>query len=414
MDHPPQKEYETETVEYPWIHNSPNSRQQKRSLKSSPTATTDKLSRLIAEQDPQTPFLAVDLDVIAANYKSLRTNLPKAEVFYAVKANPEPEVVRLLVGLGSSFDVASRAEIEGALEAGAQPRQISFGNTIKKERDIAFAYERGVRLFAFDSEEELQKIARSAPGAKVFCRILTSNEGAEWPLSRKFGCEINMAHDLLVKAQELGLEPHGVSFHVGSQQTRLDQWDMPLQEASELFASLKEAGVTLSMVNIGGGLPAHYQNDIEPVEAYAVAIENAMTKSFGDAQPQMIIEPGRSLVGDSGTIETEVVLISKKSYTDEVRWVYLDIGKFGGLAETHDEAIKYRLEVIGREGPTGPVILAGPSCDSVDILYEKYQYQLPLSMKVGDRIRIHATGAYTSSYSSVGFNGFAPLPTYCI
>ncbi|MCE9643695.1 type III PLP-dependent enzyme [Candidatus Parcubacteria bacterium] len=414
MDHPPQKEYETEVVEYPWIPSTTKNRQQKKSLKSSPIAAPDKLSRLIAEQNPQTPFLAVDLDVIAANYRSLRTNLPKAEVFYAVKANPEPEVVRLLVGLGSSFDVASPAEIELVLGAGAEANQVSYGNTIKKERDIAFAYEQGVRLFAFDSEEELLKIARVAPRSKVFCRILTSNEGAEWPLSRKFGCEISMARDLLIKAQELGLEPHGVSFHVGSQQTRLDQWDTPLREASELFTSLKEAGITLSMVNIGGGLPAHYQNDIEPVEAYAAAISDAMTKSFRTEQPQMIIEPGRSLVGDSGTIETEIVLISKKSYTDDVRWVYLDIGKFGGLAETHDEAIKYRIEVIGRSGPTAPVILAGPSCDSVDILYEKFQYQLPLSMRVGDRIRIHATGAYTSSYSSVGFNGFAPLPTYCI
>ena len=139
-----------------------------------------------------------------------------------------------------------------------------------------------------------------------------------------------------------------------------------------------------------------------------------MTEHFGENLPRIIIEPGRSLVGDSGVIEAEVVLVSKKSHGDDVRWVYLDIGKFSGLAETHDEAIKYRIEVVGRKGATGPVILAGPSCDSVDILYEKFQYRLPLSLQVGDRIRIHATGAYTSSYSSVGFNGFAPLKTYCI
>jgi ornithine decarboxylase len=119
-------------------------------------------------------------------------------------------------------------------------------------------------------------------------------------------------------------------------------------------------------------------------------------------------------VGDSGILEAEVVLISKKSYKDNDRWVYLDIGKFGGLAETHDEAIKYRIEAVGKKGSTAPVILAGPSCDSVDILYEKYKYQLPLSLKVGDRLRFHATGAYTTSYSSVGFNGFSPLKTYCI
>lgn len=404
----------TSVAEDPWPRSLPRNYSLKRSSRSPSIVGADKVARFIIEKKPQTPFLVVDLDIIAENYRSLRTSLPQAEIFYAIKANPAPEIARLLVELGSSFDVASPAEIELVLAAGARPDQISFGNTIKKERDIAFAYEKGVRLFAFDSEEELLKIARAAPHSKVFCRILTSNEGADWPLSRKFGCEIHMAQDLLIQAETLGLEPHGVSFHVGSQQTRLDQWDTPLRQAAELFAALKDAGVTLSMVNVGGGLPAHYQNSIEPVEAYATAITKAMQKYFGTMQPQMIIEPGRSLVGDSGTIEAEVVLVSKKSYDEKVRWVYLDIGKFSGLAETHDEAIKYRIEVIGGSGPTGPVILAGPSCDSVDILYEKFQYRLPLSLKIGDRIRIHATGAYTSSYSSVGFNGFAPLSTYCI
>jgi ornithine decarboxylase len=358
--------------------------------------------------------LVVDLDVIADNYRALRKTLPTTQIYYAVKANPAPEVIQLLAALGSSFDVASPAEIELVLDAGAQPSQISLGNTIKKERDIAWAFERGVRMFAFDSEAELLKLARSAPGSQVFCRLLTSGDGADWPLSRKFGCEVDMAHDLLLKARVLGLEPYGVSFHVGSQQTRIDQWGVALEKTAQLFSSLKKSGVALRMVNIGGGLPAHYRDDVAPVHTYASAITEAMAVHFGKNLPQVIIEPGRSLVGDSGTLEAEVVLISKKSYADDVRWVYLDIGKFGGLAETHDEAIKYRIEAIGRKGPTGGVILAGPSCDSVDILYEKFKYQLPLSLKVGDRLRLHATGAYTASYASVGFNGFAPLPTHCI
>ncbi len=223
-----------------------------------------------------------------------------------------------------------------------------------------------------------------------------------------------MARDLLLKAHQMGLEPVGVSFHVGSQQTRLDQWELPLKQAADLFAALREKGIALSLINLGGGLPTKYQESIAPVRDYGSAIMAAVQKHFGDALPQMIIEPGRSMVGDTGFIEAEVVLISKKSYQEDVRWVYLDIGKFSGLAETHDEAIKYRMETMGRKGATGPVILAGPSCDSVDILYEKYQYQLPLSLQVGDKIRIHATGAYTSTYSSVGFNGFPPLATYCV
>ena len=193
-----------------------------------PAAGADKLARFIAAHRLQTPFLVVDLDIIANNYRDLTRALPQAAVYYAVKANPSPEVVRLLAGLGSSFDVASPAEIELVLGSGAKPAQISFGNTIKKEADIAFAFKRGVKLFAFDSEAELEKLARSAPGARVFCRLLTSCDGADWPLSRKFGCEADMAHDLLLKAQELGLEPYGVSFHVGSQQTRLDQWEAGL------------------------------------------------------------------------------------------------------------------------------------------------------------------------------------------
>ena len=374
---------------------------------------TERIIRFLAEERPETPCLVVDLNVIADNYRSLRRYLPVAKVFYAVKANPAPEVISLLVGLGSCFDTASRPEIEAVLAAGAAPERISFGNTIKKQRDIAWAYQQGVRLFAFDSMEELRKLAESAPGSKVFCRLLMTCEGADWPLSRKFGCEADMAHDLLIMARDLGLDPYGISFHVGSQQTDLNQWDIAVGKTAMLFSELNEAGIELKMINLGGGLPAHYTNDVSSVDNYANAIMNAMTKHFGNNLPQMIVEPGRSLVGDSGIIETEVVLISRKSYEDEARWVYLDIGKFGGLAETMDEAIKYRLEVP-EDGPTGPTILAGPTCDSADILYEKTQYQLPLTLKVGDRLRILSTGAYTTTYSAVNFNGFAPLKSYYV
>ena len=375
----------------------------------------EKIEKFIAEKGLRTPYLIVDLDVVESNYAALRRTLPIAEVFYAVKANPAPAVVKRLVSLGSSFDVASPAEIDLVLSSGAPVERVSFGNTIKKEVDIAYAYGKGVRMFAFDSEAELQKLARSAPGSRVFCRLLVSCEGADWPLSRKFGCELDMARDLLIKAKELGLEAYGVSFHVGSQQTRLDQWNDALTQTAWLFKTLKDAGVELKMVNIGGGLPAHYSDSVASVGSYSSAIMRALSTHFGSDMPRVITEPGRSLVGDSGILDTEVVLISKKSYDEaDARWVYLDVGKFGGLAETLDEAIKYRIEPLGRKGATSPVILAGPSCDSADILYEKFKYQLPLSLQVGDKLRIHATGAYTSSYSSVGFNGFAPLPTYCI
>ncbi|MDA8231667.1 MAG: type III PLP-dependent enzyme [Magnetospirillum sp.] len=375
---------------------------------------TAKIFRFLDDVRPATPCVVVDLDVVRENYLNLRHWLPLAQVYYAVKANPAPEIVSLLVGLGSNFDVASRPEIELCLNAGATADRISFGNTIKKKSDIAFAYDKGVRLFAFDSEAELDKLAEAAPGARVFCRILMTCEGAEWPLSRKFGCEIDMARDLLVAARDRGLEPYGVSFHVGSQQTDLAQWDVAVGKTAMLFTALNEAGIQLKMVNLGGGLPARYRTDVPSLDRYADAMMHAMTKHFGNDLPAMIIEPGRGLVGDAGILETEVVLISRKSYGEDVRWVYLDVGKFGGLAETMDESIKYRIET-GHDGEqTGPVILAGPTCDSADILYEKAGYQMPLSLAVGDRVRILTTGAYTTSYSAVNFNGFEPLKAYFV
>ena len=375
---------------------------------------TAKIVRFLEEVRPVTPCVVVDLDVVRENYLGLRHWLPLAEVYYAVKANPAPEIVRMLAEMGSSFDVASRGEIDLCLANGVRADSISFGNTIKKQSDIAYAYDKGVRLYAFDSLCELEKLAQSAPGSRVFCRILMTCDGAEWPLSRKFGCEVEMARDLLVKAREMGLDPYGVSFHVGSQQTDLRQWDIAVGKVAMLFTALDEAGIELRMVNMGGGFPAQYRTNIPAVEQYADAVMTAMTNHFGNALPAMIIEPGRSLVGDAGILETEVVLISQKGYGDDTRWVYLDIGKFGGLAETMDEAIKYRILTPHDGSETAPVILAGPTCDSADILYEKAGYEMPVGLRVGDKVRILSTGAYTTSYSAVNFNGFAPLKAYFI
>jgi ornithine decarboxylase len=373
-----------------------------------------RIARFLAEKQPETPCLVIDLDTVAHNYQLLRWYLPLARIFYAVKANPAPEVVATLQELGSSFDVASPGEIDLCLESGITADRMSFGNTIKKERDIAYAYERGVRLYAFDSLGELEKLGRAAPGSKVFCRILVDCEGAEWPLSRKFGCAPEMAGDLLRRARDLGLDPYGVSFHVGSQQTDLTQWDRAVGSAARLFSVLAEADVRLRMVNIGGGFPARYRSGVPGVEAYASAVMTAFTRHFGNDLPELIVEPGRSVVGDAGVIESEVVLVSRKDETEDKRWVFLDVGKFNGLAETMDESIKYRIATPHRGGPTGPVILAGPTCDSADILYEKTEYHMPLALEPGDKVRILSTGAYTSSYASVCFNGFTPIKTYCI
>lgn len=375
---------------------------------------TQRILDFLATRRPSGPCLVLDLDVVRDNFHAFEKAMPESKIYYAVKANPAPEILRLLAAMGSSFDTASVAEVEMAMDAGAPAERISFGNTIKKERDIARAYELGIRLFAVDSVEEVEKIARAAPGARVFCRILADGEGAEWPLSRKFGCVPAMAVDVLRYAKSLGLDACGVSFHVGSQQVNLSAWDRALADAKQVFAALAEEGIALSMVNMGGGFPTRYLRDVPAAQAYGQAIFESLSKHFGNNIPETIIEPGRGMVGNAGVIKSEVVLISKKADNDNVRWVFLDIGKFSGLAETMDEAIRYPIVTARDADEKSPCVLAGPTCDSADVMYEKTPYPLPLSLTIGDEVLIEGTGAYTTTYSSVAFNGFEPLRSYVI
>jgi ornithine decarboxylase len=168
------------------------------------------------------------------------------------------------------------------------------------------------------------------------------------------------------------------------------------------------------MVNMGGGFPTKYLRDVPSAEAYGKAINAALRSHFGNQIPQTIIEPGRGMVGNAGVIKTEVVLISKKSDNDAARWVFLDIGKFGGLAETMDEAIRYPIRTERDGDEMEPCVIAGPTCDSADVLYEKNLYLLPVSLEIGDKVLIEGTGAYTATYSAVAFNGFEPLKAYVI
>ena len=376
--------------------------------------TTQRIRDFLATRRPDGPCLVVDLDVVRDNFSAFRHAMPDSAIYYAVKANPAPEVLKLLADMGSNFDCASVAEIEMALNAGATAARISYGNTIKKERDVARAHALGISLFAVDSHEEVEKISRAAPGARVFCRVLTDGEGAEWPLSRKFGCVPQMAVDVLVYAHQLGLESYGVSFHVGSQMTKVDAWDAALSDAKRVFVQLAKQGIHLQMVNMGGGFPTKYLRDVPSAEAYGRAIYQSLRDHFGNQIPKTIIEPGRGMVGNAGVIEAEVVLVSRKSEADDVRWVYLDIGKFGGLAETMDESIRYPIRTPRDGDPIGPCVLAGPTCDSADVMYERTPYALPVSLEIGDKVLIEGTGAYTATYASVCFNGFAPLKTYHI
>ncbi len=359
------------------------------------------------------PTLVIDPAIVARNYAELKSGLGRADIHYAVKANPAREIISTLIALGSHFDAASRGEIELCLSLGAKPATISFGNTVKKASDIAFAHAAGVTLFAVDAEEEMVKIAENAPGAQVYIRLLVTDSQADWPLSRKFGCDGAMALTLMAQARALGLDPVGISFHVGSQTRRAGMWAAALDEMAGVWAAARAAGFDLSLVNIGGGFPAFYGEAIEAADDYAATVIGMVETRFTGAT-RIMAEPGRGLVGNAGVIACEVMLVSRKTDNDLHRWVYLDIGKFSGLAETIDEAIRYQF-VTPRDGePVGPCVMAGPSCDSADVLYETRPMMLPLSLKAGDRVLIRNTGAYTSSYSSVGFNGFPPLAVVVI
>ena len=376
----------------------------------------DTFARIKAAADPQeTPVLIVDTKTFGEQLDHLMACFPYAKTYYAVKANPERAVLEILRDRGCNFDIASRYELDKVLSLGVGGDRVSFGNTIKKIRDIRYAYDKGVRLFASDSEADLRNLAEAAPGSKVFVRILTEgSQTADWPLSRKFGCHVDMAIELCILARDLGLQPYGISFHVGSQQRDIGAWDSAIAKVKWIFERLKEEeGIEMKMVNLGGGFPANYVSRTNPLETYAEEITRFLQEDFGDELPDVILEPGRSLAANAGILVSEVVLVSRKNRTGLDRWVYTDIGKFGGFVETMDEAIKYPL-YVEKDGETEEVIIAGPTCDSADILYEQYKYELPLSLESGDRMYWFSTGAYTTTYSAIEFNGFPPLKTICI
>ncbi|HUX51671.1 MAG TPA: type III PLP-dependent enzyme [Spirochaetia bacterium] len=365
-------------------------------------------------KDKETPFLIIDLEAIRRRYLEMKSALPFSQIYYAIKANPNDEVIKLLHSLGSCFDVATRFELDQLLSLGVEPERMSFGNTIKKADDIRYFYEKGIRLYVTDSQEDLVNIAVEAPGSRVFFRLLTEGTGSDWPLSRKFGAHSDMIYYLIIEARNRGLEPYGFSFHVGSQQRDIGQWDDAIARCKYLFDALEaDEGISLKMINLGGGFPANYLSPTLPMDVYASEIKRFLIEDFGEQLPEIYMEPGRAMTADSGVIVSEIIRISKKSKNNLYRWAFLDVGLFGGLIETLGEAIKYPIYFEG-QGESEEIILAGPTCDSMDIMYQDFKYRMPSNTKEGDRVYIFTTGAYTQSYSSIYFNGFPPLKSYIL
>jgi ornithine decarboxylase len=355
-----------------------------------------------------TPYLDLDVDRAVTRYRRLHAALPGTAVHYAVKANPHPRLLEALAAAGARFDVASPAEVQAVLAAGATPADLVYSNPVKRRDHVVAAAQAGVRLFAVDSLDETRKVAAAAPGASVLCRLSTSGAGSDWTLSRKYGCSPADAVSQLRAAAALGLDVAGVSFHVGSQQRDPGAWASPVAAAAQVFATLRAEGITPWLLDLGGGFPAHLEGAAPPLAAYGAAIEHQLRRHFGAHRPRTIVEPGRAVVADAGTLVSTVVAVVRRG---EARWVFLDAGVFTGLVETLDEAIRYRIRTSADGGPTGPCVLAGPTCDSADVLYQRDPVQLPLRLREGDRVRLLSAGAYTTCYSTVGFNGFSPLPT---
>ncbi len=352
-----------------------------------------------------TPYLELNLDVAIERLTQLRLALPDSKVHYAVKANPHPALLAALSDSGASFDVASPNEVRAALSAGAKPSALVYSNPIKRADHIAEAHALGVRLFVADSLNEVRKLATYAPGSALLVRITTSGAGSDWPLSLKYGCSPEQAIEFSTLAERLGLEAAGVSFHVGSQQRDPRAWAAPIADAAAIFTALRERGLSPWLLDLGGGFPADHQGNSSHPSAYGEAIAAALIDHFRFDQPRTLIEPGRGIVGDAGTVVSTVVEVVERS---DGRWVFVDAGIFTGMVECLDEAIRYRLSTSAI-GPTGPCILAGPTCDSADVLYRHDPVELPLSLRAGDTVRFHSAGAYTACYSTIGFNGFAPM-----
>lgn len=371
--------------------------------------------------------IVYDLDGIEAQYDRLLAELPGVQVRFALKACPVDEVLRCLADRGAGFDAAGPAEIVQALRTGVPVDRIHYGNTVKSDTDIAEAHRLGVRTFATDSVQDVRAVAEHAPGARVFCRLATSGDGALWGLSRKFGCSAEEAVRVLTTARASGLVPAGLSVHVGSQQMTGEAWQQALDSIAEVLVTLDGLGIVPDHVNLGGGLPAlgyldRHGNPLDPpLDKIFTVIREGMERLSGltTARLGFVLEPGRHLVADHGAVRAHVYRLTGRAQPDgtHARWLYLSVGKFNGLYEMDE--LSYRLVFPGRAGEDDGeyvgAVVAGPTCDSDDAYGGgRHPVRVPGDLASGDPVWILSAGAYATSYTTQGFNGIRPLPCVCI
>ena len=349
-----------------------------------------------------TPVLVMSKKIVREKYMELYESFGAGNVYYALKANPHRDIVGVLKELGSGFEISSQGELELLLDSGISPENIISSNPLKPEAFIKSAYDNGIDLFTFDGHTEVEKLSRFAPRSKVCVRLSVSNEGSEWPLSNKFGVEVDQALELLTKAKGMGLRPTGITFHVGSQCTQPNTWIKAIEKSKALWVLARDRGVDLDTLNIGGGFPVEYTKPVCSISEIVRVVKDTVRAIF-PRHMEVIVEPGRVLVGDAGILATKVIA---KATRDEQQWLYLDVGVFNGLMESMG-GIEYSL-LVEKDGAMSKWVLAGPSCDSFDVISR--EAILP-ELEIGDKVYIMSAGAYTTAYAS-HFNGF-PAPQTC-
>lgn len=345
-----------------------------------------------------TPLLLIDMDILERDFQAFLDGFPGTRILYAVKANPHPAILRKLLSMGSNFEISSVGELRLLKQLGIPGSRIISSNPVKTSTFIAEGSASGMTHFAFDSVAEVDKLATLAPGAHVSIRINVPNTGSDWPLDKKFGVDNDEGLFLLGYAREKGLNADGVTFHVGSQCRALESWRYAMGVARDLWDQCARRGINLDIVNVGGGMPIVYdRDDIPSIRAVGETVLQARHELF-PPEVKLWLEPGRAVIGRAGVMVCSVIGVANRQGR---RWVFLDTGVFHGMAEALG-GIKYRYIAYDREGPEEPCTIAGPSCDSMDVLTENAK--LP-PVRTGDIVLIPACGAYTSAYSS-GFNGF--------
>ncbi len=365
-----------------------------------PKSTLFKVLKYLDKENIETPFLLMDREKVKEKVSIIGQNIKNSKVFYAVKANPDDEIIKLADELNMGFEIASEGELKMLSSIGVKPERIISSNPVKSLKFLKMAASYGVNYFSYDSVDEVDKLVRFVPGCNVYVRLSVPNEGSEWPLSKKFGIELDDAATLLSYAKNKGLNPVGITFHVGSQCTNIYNWNTALDKANALWKIAERNGIRLNLLNIGGGYPIKYTKNVVNVETIEKNVNTLIYEKF-PMDTEIFIEPGRAVVGDAGIFVTSV--IGKARRADE-NWLYIDVGVFNGLMESVG-GIKYSYLVEGSRQTKYKKkwTIAGPSCDSFDVIDKDVALPEPV---VGNMILILSSGAYTISYASE-FNGFS-------